>query len=175
MNGAWGGEKDISLTGRVMYDSENLYLGLTVEDNAFVQENTGADIWNGDCVQLAIEDFSEEERDANTSKFTEIGIAQTKDGPTIWRYNSCYDLPSGEIKNAEVKIKRIGTETIYEIKIPFSELFKEGYVLKADKTMGFSIVVNDADNKERKGWIEYNSGVGRDKNSKLFGTLKFAS
>ena len=45
----------------------------------------------------------------------------------------------------------------------------------ADKTMGFSIVVNDADNKERKGWIEYNSGVGRDKNSKLFGTLKFAS
>lgn len=175
LNGAWGGEKDISLTGRVMYDSENLYLGLTVEDNAFVQENTGADIWNGDCVQLAIEDFSEEERDANTSKFTEIGIAQTKDGPTIWRYNSCYDLPSGEIKNAEVKIKRIGTETIYEIKIPFSELFKEGYVLKADKTMGFSIVVNDADNKERKGWIEYNSGVGRDKNSKLFGTLKFAS
>ena len=175
LNGAWGGEKDISLTGRVMYDSENLYLGLTVEDNAFVQENTGADIWNGDCVQLAIEDFSEEERDANTSKFTEIGIAQTKDGPTIWRYNSCYDLPSGEIKNAEAKIKRIGTETIYEIKIPFSELFKEGYVLKADKTMGFSIVVNDADNKERKGWIEYNSGVGRDKNSKLFGTLKFAS
>ena len=175
LNGAWGGEKDISLTGRVMYDSENLYLGLTVKDNAFVQENTGADIWNGDCVQLAIEDFSEEERDANTSKFTDIGIAQTKDGPTIWRYNSCYDLPSGEIKNAEAKIKRIGTETIYEIKIPFSELFKEGYVLKADKTMGFSIVVNDADNKERKGWIEYNSGVGRDKNSKLFGTLKFAS
>ena len=175
LNGAWGGEKDISLTGRVMYDSENLYLGLTVKDNAFVQENTGADIWNGDCIQLAIEDFSEEERDANTSKFTEIGIAQTKDGPTIWRYNSCYDLPSGEIKNAEAKIKSIGTETIYEIKIPFSELFKEGYVLKADKTMGFSIVVNDADNKERKGWIEYNSGVGRDKNSKLFGTLKFAS
>lgn len=60
-----------------------------------------------------------------------------KDGPTIWRYNSCYDLPSGEIKNAEAKIKRIGTETIYEIKIPFSELFKEGYVLKTDKTMGF--------------------------------------
>ena len=84
-------------------------------------------------------------------------------------------MPSGEIKNAEAKIKRIGTETIYEIKIPFSELFKEGYVLKTDKTMGFSIVVNDADNKERKGWIEYNSGVGRDKNSKLFGTLKFAS
>ena len=38
LNGAWGGEKDISLTGRVMYDSENLYLGLTVKDNAFVQE-----------------------------------------------------------------------------------------------------------------------------------------
>lgn len=31
--------------------------GTYSKDNAFVQENTGADIWNGDCVQLAIEDF----------------------------------------------------------------------------------------------------------------------
>ncbi len=174
LNGTWDGPEDLSITGRVMYDDKNLYLGLNVKDNAFVQEQTGENIWNGDCIQIGIEDFSPVEKEANSSKFTEIGIALTKEGPTVWRYNSCYDLPNGEVKNAEVAIKRNGTSTVYEIKLPFAEIFREAYNVVKDKTMGFSIIVNDADDKERKSAIEYNSGIGTGKDSKLFGSLKFA-
>ena len=39
--------------------------------------------------------------------------------------------------------------------------------------MGFSMLANDADSGKRKGWIQYNFGIGRDKDAKQFGKLNF--
>ena len=172
--GTWNGEKDLSFTGRLMYDSENLYVSVKTEDDVFVHAPINKDVWKGDSMQFAICDFSEKEGERDTKKFTNIAVAMLNDGPIVLRWGSCYDLPLGKIENAEASVKRVGTTTVYEIKLPWAEVFKPGYLLDTNKVMGFSLMVNDADAETRKGWMEYNSGIGSGSDSDLFGALKFA-
>ena len=172
-SGEWGGPDDVSFKGQIMYDDENLYLAFNVKDDVFVNQKTDWHIWNGDCVQIGIKDLRDELKSKNTVLFTEIGIALSKTGPTLWRYNSCYSLPSGNIDKAEAAIVRNGQNTIYEIKIPISEIFESGYKIEENQKVLFSVVVHDADVKDRRGWIEFNSGIAFSKDSSLFGTLQF--
>lgn len=80
--------------------------------------------------------------------------------------------PIGEMTNFEARITRRNGKTIYEIAIPWTELFGDDYVLDKNTVFGYSMLVNDNDGKGRRGWIEYNSGIGAQKDSTLFGKMK---
>ena len=64
--------------------------------------------------------------------------------------------------------------TVYELQIPWSELFWEGYVPDPSKEYHFSLMANDNDGSGRRGWIEYCSGIGTHKDVTLFGTMNLS-
>ena len=106
-------------------------------------------------------------------EFTEMAIALLPSGENAYRFRAMNNTKqTGEVQNVEMKIAREDTRTIYEIAVPWSEMFYDGYKPDADKTYGFSMLVNDNDGTGRRGWAEYNDGIGSGKNAMLFGRLR---
>lgn len=172
----WGGINDLSFSGMVGWDEENFYLMAIVTDDVFsvnYRPQNISNMWKGDGIQFGIDDRAEV-NPVSAANFTEIGIGKLPGGgDKVYRYTSYYDLPAGtEIKNAKAVIKRNNNYTVYECSIPWSELFYESYVPDTSKTYRFSALVNDNDGNGRKGWIEYNSGIGQSKDVLQFGTLR---
>ncbi len=50
------GEADVSATAWVAYDQDNFYLAVRINDDSLIFEQSGGDIWNGDCVEVWIGD-----------------------------------------------------------------------------------------------------------------------
>lgn len=174
----WGGENDISFDAILQYDEENLYLAAVVNDDVHFNNQAPSTIWSGDSIQFAIEDgikmgdaVSVPDMEKN---FTELGIALANGKPVVYRYKTWdYILPLGVFTNLDIAITRSEGKTIYELSIPWTELFRSNYVPDDSRILGFSMLVNDNDGGGRRGWIEYNSGVGMTKNAYLFGKLNF--
>ena len=75
------------------------------------------------------------------------------------------------VSNAEAAVKRYDAYTVFECKIPWSEVFQEGFVPKSGQVLRFSLMANDNDGNSRRGWIEYTSGIGYEKLVTDFGSL----
>ncbi len=48
----WQGPQDLSGRACYAWDAENLYVALQIKDDVIVQQNSGADLWQGDHVEL---------------------------------------------------------------------------------------------------------------------------
>ena len=66
------------------------------------------------------------------------------------------------LKDEEQKI------TVYELKIPWSELLPPDCEIKANSKLGFSLLINDNDGSGRRGWLEMTPGIGWYKNGEEF-------
>lgn len=178
--GWWGGPDDISATFNLMWDEENFYMAAKVTDNIFSNQNTPDTAWAGDSLQFAIEDNMYQytyfiDGAGSTDVFTEMCFSELPTGPSIYRYRGVdTDLGVGEIPlgESELAVTRDGNQTIYELAIPWSELFGEEYEIDPSKIYGFAIVLNDNDGSDRLGFLEYYTGLGIDKNAALFGKLR---
>lgn len=173
---SWSGKEDLSVPKiQLMWDEDNFYFQATVIDDHSYLTPTSVDLWNlwnYDSVQFGIEDINGNNAGAVNKAFTEIGIAQKTDGkPCIYRYSSLYGKAAGELENCDVAVKSEGNTTVYEARIPWSELFTDNYVFDPNKKYGFSMLVNDNDGQGRWGWINYNDGIGETKDAVLFGKL----
>lgn len=173
----WAGPDDLSFSGTMMWDEENFYLLAIVTDDNFSVNYTPKQphyMYKGDNVQFAIDD-KQEINIADIASFNEIGLAKVPDvGDCVWRYKSSIGLPtSTAIENAELAVKFYGSYTVYECSIPWSEIFGEGYEVDSSVPYRFSVLANDNDGNDRRGWIEYTSGVGMTKDIREFGTLWF--
>ena len=106
------------------------------------------------------------------SDFNEIGIALLNDGPAAYKFKDQYKSQDkiGQIKDCEVAVVRDETakKTNYEFAIPWTSLFGKEMNYKAGDRIGYSVLYNDDDGSGRRGWIEYASGIGLTKNTKLF-------
>lgn len=123
-------------------------------------------IYLGDSVQLG---FRLVDENGRLSGVHEFGAALLEKGTTTtFRWLGPRAFKPGPMNNMRVGITRHDQETIYELAILREELgadtFLEGTQLK------FSLLVNDNDGSGRKGWMEYNSGIGH-KNPEAFGDL----
>lgn len=170
----WGGPNDISQKAKFMWDEENFYAAIVVKDNVFSQEYVGSNAWQGDGIQFGFEDINPLGQYENTN-FTELGVSSYKGNIQGWRWSVLYDIQTGVVENISGTIKREDktSETIYEISIPWDEIFTEGYDITKMSELGFSYLINDNDGTGRKGWIAYNGGIGSGvKNAKEFGRMK---
>lgn len=170
----WDGPADLSFSGTMMWDEENFYFtGIATDDVYFTQFKGGiGNMWSVDSFQIGFDDRINL-NPVEKGKFTEIGLGEAPGiGAAINRTMSLYDLPTGQVTNAEIAVKRYNTYTVYECRIPWSEIFYEGYELNPDASFKISIMLNENDGNGR-GWIEYCSGIGARKDAQLFGDLKF--
>ena len=106
------------------------------------------------------------------SDFNEIGIALLKDGAAVYKFKDQYKAQDriGQIKDCEVAVVRDETTktTNYEFAISWKALFGKEMNYKTGDRIGYSVLYNDDDGSGRRGWIEYASGIGQAKNTKLF-------
>lgn len=170
----YGGEKDLSFGAVLEWDEENMYLCINAKDDIHSVDATGSGIWQNDCPQIGISYKGEGDPSVGESLFTEIGFCDTKtQGPTVWCYSrQKSDKGTGDISSkCDLAVRREGTNTVYEVRIPWSEILPEGYKIEETDSIQFSMLLNDNDGNGRKGWMEYASGIGSKKDVSLFTKL----
>lgn len=179
----WGGPEDLSFSGNLMWDEDNLYfLAIVNDDVHYIYRGDDPSMaWSADSLQVAFDDRFQINT-AEKTEFEEFTITARPNGSAvIYRSNSYYDKPSGIMKNCEVAVKRYDRYTVYECSIPWDELFYEDYAVDPDgkeKNYKFSVIANDRDDAgdgswigAGRGWIEYMSGIGLEKSAELFGSM----
>lgn len=173
----WRGPSDLSFGGTAMWDEDYFYLAAVVTDDYHCVTYTpeGAkNMWRGDGIQFGLDDHPEI-NSADKVRFTEIGLAEVpEEGDIVYRFSSAYDLPVTYVEKAKLAVKRMDGYTVYELALPWDEIFYEGYVPDPSKIYRFSLMANDNDGGGRRGWIEYCSGIGEHKDVTLFGTMNLS-
>ncbi|WP_127534118.1 alpha/beta hydrolase fold domain-containing protein [Paenibacillus kobensis] len=166
----WNGEEDASAFGYISWDDEKLYAALDVTDDAHVQQEHADAIWSGDSLQLAVGIAGEDGGMAN--EYSEIGAAVDDAGiVSQWRWIAPSGFMPGDVRGMDATVIRSEGHTIYELAIPWHELTFVTDKVKQGAKLKLSLLINDNDGKGRKGWIEYNSGIGTAKDIHLFGDV----
>lgn len=172
----WRGAFDLSAKIWLALIDNSLQLKIEVMDNEHVQPYSGAELFKGDSVQLAL-GIPEQ------AGYWELGFAQGDDGSPkthIWH------TPEGcALTPAELKLTTERTEdpdkgnperacqcfTYYNISIPLPSLGISSQNLK--KGFRMNILINDNDNNIRKGWINLAPGLGFTKEPNLWPFIFF--
>lgn len=169
----WQGPQDLSFSGTVKWDEDNLYFyGITTDDIYSVNYSPAIPInsWMGDNYQIGISD-KEEINPVDAASFTQFSMAALPDyGAFIYREKCLYNgLNAAMLEDkAEIAVKRFDTYTATEVRIPWDEIFYEGYKMSEDKTLRFSLLANENDGGGRLGYLEYGSGIGTGKDVRKF-------
>jgi hypothetical protein len=153
---SYGGPSDLHGEVWLTYDDESLYLTANVTDDEHV---TGWPLWQHDSIQLGVT----EGPPGTTQRFAEFQIADSPDGPVVYRGYQPTGPGAEPIDSADIAVQRRGGQTIYEVAIPWSELD----VGPSDQ-LSMSVLINENDGDGRRGWIEWASGIGSAKNTALF-------
>lgn len=171
----WKGDRDLSATFSILWDSEYFYFSAIVTDETFHQNEEPNKMWNGDSVQFGIYDDTDGLLRAGQAgkKFENITLGWVNGVPKAYRHTSQKDLTTvGEVvlnDDFDLKCKRSGDDLTYELKIKWSELFGYEYEPQRGNVLGFSVLINENDDGvSRKGWMEYGSGIGNKADASLF-------
>ena len=168
----WGGKNDLGATIYLNYDKDYFYLAARVTDNIEGATEDAAKVWANDSIQFAFA-----EKALITAGRTEIGIGKDKDGnPTIQRYSflgtkffaAGVDEAIAFDETCELKMSREGNDTIYELRMPWVDIYGDASPVFTRRNALFSIIVNDNDGEGRRGWMEFCPGIGSQKNAALF-------
>lgn len=163
MQNTYQGHDDLSAVAYSMWDENNFYFATKVLDNVFFQDQPPATAWQGDGIQVA---FAE---DKSASTGTEIGISiypQNSDDCAIYCYTHTQDTTKvAKLMSGEAKAKRDGIYTVYEVKIPWSEIFYDGYTPKVGDVIRWSLLYNENDGSGRMGFLQYGAGIGGSKST----------
>lgn len=171
---------DKSANVSIMWDDENLYMYTEVIDDIYYQKEAPEKAYIGDSIQFGLYvDMNEEEFTAlgqSDTNFHEYTISINKDSNAVDIYKTRVQdnrTQTGMVK-ANAKALRRGTVTTYEFAIPWEQIVgvKDWHPV-AGQYLKFSMLWNDNDGEGRKGWIEYASGIGSSKDTKLFTKLLF--
>lgn len=176
----WTGPEDFSYSMQLMWDEEYFYfLGVAVDDVQYNAASQAAQkewaLWQGDSMQIGISD----EEDINsmlTASFAEIGLGLETEVNEVWTYiwSLRYEKEraDGPLKNSEAAVKHYDGYTVYELKVPWSELFYEGYELDPNKRFRIAVLGNESDGDERMA-LEYGNGIADDKDCSKFARIQF--
>ncbi|MBU5672356.1 alpha/beta hydrolase fold domain-containing protein [Paenibacillus sp. MSJ-6] len=168
----WTGMEDLSATGTISWDQKNLYLGLQVADDVHRQTDEGGEIWRGDGVQIGIGIANDD--GSVPQQYHEFGLAMQDEAHlTKWRWIAPRGFGAGEPESLDFAVRRSEDAgiTFYEAAIPWTELIQDSELIHPGLKLKFSLLVNDNDGAGRKGWLEYNSGIGTSKDANLFGDI----
>lgn len=166
----WRGEEDLSGTAYAKWDDDYLYMAYKIRDNVHFQNFSGQDIWKGDSVQLAI-DGGRNNHSASGHSF-QFGFALSDDDEVRkWCWIAPQEYQKGSCDYINAKMKKEGNETVYEFAIPWKELLNDNRTAEEHGYVGISTLINDNDGADRRGWMEFMSGVGNGQNPQKFGEL----
>lgn len=170
----WGGTGDCSFKGSLLWDEENLYIKCEVKDDIHYQTDEGTNIWKGDCLQIGVQDAAMIGQGVGDTqkKFAELGVALSNGKKQAYRWSAhpSTSMNVGNLENYDLKVERTGTRTIYKFAIPWTEIIGKATVKEGD-TYRFSIIANDNDGQERRGYMALTDGIGDAKDAERFSKI----
>ena len=157
-----GGSKDFSASMSLAHDDTNFYVLAEVTDDVHSEPEPPGQSWRGDSVQVAFDPYP-----MGDHAPIGIDIALTDDGQ-----ETIFSRPMNAIDETQVqfKIRRLGTQTIYEMAVPLSALRVEG---GRGTRLGFSFLVNENDSGAREGYLHWSDGIGMGTDPEKYGQLIF--
>ena len=167
-HGVYTGLDDLSAVFRLGYDRQHLYLEVRVKDDVHLNDNAPARIFNGDCIQFAIDS----NRDAKMKRIRGIKGFSDDDFNFVSAlakgkpYTYCYTASKETRTKIQGETYRLKPEiirdektktTLYRTKLAFSDLAP----LKPEKgrNFGFSLILFDRDSPLSYHSMEYTGGV----------------
>lgn len=179
------GFDDLSADLRFGWDDAGLLLSAAVTDDTHLQEKTGFDIWQGDCLQVAFDlDPGREQVNTGNSladsgsrhRASEINVALTPEGPQAFRAISfdpaALPLRLLTAEEWEATIEREEGWTRYAVRLNWAALGLAGGP-DAGLRLGVAVTVNDRDSAEEREpkALGLFGGITPTKDPMAFGTL----
>ncbi|WP_288610998.1 beta-galactosidase [uncultured Victivallis sp.] len=166
------GPEELRASFAVAADPGTIYIGVKVHDPIHAGGNPD-ELYTGDSIQVDF-DLGDGTVKSPTAQF---GFALI-DGKAITFRHSV--IPAADIVSTyklgpspagvSCKITRKGEETIYEAAIPVEAIHPQ-LILKPGMKLGFSLLVNQNSGSGRQGFLQWSSGIGRERDSTQFGEL----
>lgn len=147
--------EDCSASFAVRSSGDSLDIAVKVRDDVHHAPFSGWDMWQGDCVQIALDPLGQRSSDGYDWDDHELGFALTPQGPKAFRWDSpardpslagvAAALASGPMDGFPMAAQRDQARklTIYEASVPYTRLWP--LAIGSGNWVGFNIVVNDAD------------------------------
>lgn len=142
------------------WDEENLYLLADIYDERYLQEFNGGQMWQGDCIQLALDPQNDGDSEVSQSYGTddyELGFTSSVVGMEYWAWFSPNNLPGGAAD--WFKIIRNEDEMITRYLIKLDKSVISTLNLEKDFAMALNIAVNDADILGRENYYQFTEGL----------------
>lgn len=162
-------------------DGEHLFIAARIRDDRHRSFGEGWGMWNGDCLQFALDTLGTRTEDGYDSDDYEIGFTLTADGPRAYCWESpgasaerVGPLAAGALDGIALQITRddAAGETVYEASIPLVQLWP--LAMRLGRWAGFNAVVNDADEGERVRAIGIAEGIAGPKRPDQFALLRLS-
>ena len=125
--GAWGWDKDMSFKYAIRWESNALLLAVDVSDNMVVQEKRGADMWEGDHIELWVDaDLEGDYNEAvNSADDFQIGLSpgnfkELKPEVHVW----VPPVDKESIREVELAARQREGGYTLEVRLPVSFLFQ---------------------------------------------------
>lgn len=178
-------QTDVEFTIWFRYTFDGFYVAAQTPDDSPCNDNVdGAQIWNGDCLQMRLDPygctedqglFPSANRDANYSEdFQEFAFAYSPADGECYAY--CWSgIMNGlalQSEGGKYSASNDGTTTTYEVFIPWDELLYDAP--HAGSSFGIAAALLTAtegenDNKWQN-WLEWGSGVVNNRDDNICGT-----
>lgn len=150
----YGGLEDLSAKVYTAWDYENFYFAAEVTDDSW-NEMEGTDLlWASDGIQFGIAPTK------STVQLTQVDIGKLHDQFQVLVEIAANQANQGLVEDAELEIKRNGNVTTYELRMPWKKIFFDGFTVRKNTKIAFSMLINDNDGQGRKGYMENGSGLG---------------
>ena len=165
----WSGVADFKGDFKIAWCDKGLLFAADVTDDVHHQIYKGSEMWRCDSIDIGIDPEPEKLSfvdyhvftTALYLKHTPTGDASRKRVPDklqeyCYRRRATSKKPAGFVKPAQISIKRTkgdyskNGKTLYEILIPWDELGVSNAAI--GKRLGFSLMFNESDGWERRGW-----------------------
>lgn len=147
----WQGPEDLSAKIYSKWDNKYFYLKIAVCDNIHSLNHKGLGMFDGDSIQVAFRSSLETFHSKNQSDYKQFGFALANDGEkTFAQWKGKFS------ETPEFRVVREGTSTVYEAKIPWTEL---GVDPKPGAMFELSVLVNDHDGRVRKVLLEWGGSI----------------
>ena len=162
----WSGPEDLSAKIRMHVKNGIWTLQFNVTDDKHIQPFRGVNVWQGDNIQLAF-------KVSGQSSLWTAGLTLRADGkPELFLWDLPAKFNRGQVLQTwKLDIRRVGTLTNYEVKIPFSSIGVDAARLK--QGIRFNALINDNDGYGREGWIQITEGIAGTRSSEPYPLLIF--
>jgi hypothetical protein len=160
----WTGPDDLSVNASLRRTDTHLDLDFAVRDDIHRQPNRGADVWQGDGIQLA---FTVPGQDG----FWEIGLSRSDAGESlvhVWHRPKGFASPAAQI---ELTTESQPGGVNYRVRLPLAAFGLTAENMQAGIRLSF--LVNDDDGEGRESWTELSEGIGRRKEPSRFPFVVF--